>query len=104
MPFGPIIWIVIILGGWIIYARWSAPRTQWPIKIVVDHFEVTEHQGLPRAKVASIVNFFEGEIDIEERIVVRAILCPNGQLRTKVFGAIDPETKQRMRNFLVSEL
>jgi len=97
-------WIALILGGVLLYAIWSALRAPWPIRIEVDRTGVRSHEGLPKARVATVVEFFEQDVRTDEGLVVLAARLPDGRLRTKFIGKLDPGTKQRIRNFLIAEM
>lgn len=94
----------ILIGALIVFGIWCATRTKWPVKIIVDRAGVASHQGLPKARAARVVEFFEREVSCDTRVVVSAMRQPNGYLRTKIAGPIDQGTKQRIRNFLLSML
>lgn len=104
MLHNPTFWILLIVGVLIIYGIWTQGNKKWKVKIVVDETGVRSHEGLPPARVARIVEFFEKTISIESKCVVQARTEPNGHLRTRISGSIDEGTKQQIRNFLMTVL
>ena len=97
-------WVAIAIVGLIAYAIWSLSNKKWPIKIAVDAGNVVEHHGLPASKAPSILRFFDKELEFDGKLVVFVARHRNGYLQTKIVGNADAGTKQRVRNFLISEL
>ena len=58
---------------------------------------------LPRSKSSGIVGFFARDLDATGPVTVRGTRGSSG-LRLKFSGAIGPQDRQRVRNFLVDHL
>lgn len=104
MPFDPVLIVILLIGGLILYGIWTTAQPSWPIKIVVSRRRVASIRGLPEARIGRIVEFLEEDVAPESRLVIRAAHAKSGRLMTKVSGAVDEGTRQRIRNFLHAEL
>lgn len=96
--------LAIILGCLVVYGLWSANRKKWTIKIAVNRDGVVKYQGLPKGRAAGILAFFTEDLDLDTKLVVFAVRHPGGRLQTKFRGSIDPGTRQRIQNYLISAL
>ncbi|WP_425398773.1 hypothetical protein [Aeoliella sp.] len=104
MPFDPIVLAFLLIGGLILYGIWTTAQPSWPIKIVVRRRRVVSIRGLPEARVGRVVEFLEEDVAPESRLVIQAAHAQSGRLMTKVSGAVDEGTRQRIRNFMHAEL
>ncbi|MCO6048112.1 hypothetical protein NG895_29815 [Aeoliella sp. ICT_H6.2] len=100
----PAMLLYVLLGVLIVYGIWTSRRSNWPIKIVVSSRGVESMRGLPASRTARVAEFLERDLAPESRVVIRAARSKSGRLRTKVTGAVDDGTRQRIRNFLYAEL
>lgn len=100
----PTLVVLVAVGALVLFGVWTAAHPPWPIKIVVTPEGVRSHRGLPKRAVGPVLAFLEHDVDIGSKVVIRAIRGRNGRVQTKISGAPDAGTEQRIRNFLVIEL
>jgi hypothetical protein len=100
----PFSWIAVALGALMIYGLWAASRPRWTVKIVVEGSDIQSHQGLAKARLLAVREFFRRDVRLDQRIVIRALRDHSGNVRLDISGQIDPGTKQQIRNYLITML
>lgn len=90
----------VALAGLLLFGLWRVARPRWAVTIFADQRGVRSHRGLAEAQRWELVEFFERDVSLPGKVVIRAQRHPDGYLRIQFRGRIDPGTRQRIRNFM----
>ena len=90
----------------ILYFLWRLTKPKWDLHVIVDASSVrfVDSVSVATAKRAAIENFLRNDISATGRIVVRVRREESGRMTTQIKGDVDQGMRQRIRNFLVSQL
>ena len=83
---------------------WKLIQPRRRIRIVVDQDGVKSHHGLPDGRQNIILNFIARTVIMDRRVVIGLSRVSEGRPRLHFPGPIDSDTRQLVRNFLLSEL
>jgi hypothetical protein len=84
------------------YLVWCAIRPRYALEVVVGKQGVKSHKRLPIAHQASVIEFFEKLPSFDSDVTICATRRSDGHLRLVCKGRVDPGTRQRIRNFLMT--
>ena len=94
--------IFILIAGFSLYVLWYACRTKWQVMIDVEPGKATRIVGAPAAKMKVLEEFFAQDIAFPGRTRIYVRRNSPGTMKTKIRGELDPGTRQRIRNFLIT--
>ena len=96
--------IKAVVGAVIVVGVWWMLQPKWTIRVVVDAQGVRQHRGLAKRRVGDVIEFFNNDVRIDNKLVVFARREAGGYLRIWFRGSAEQSVRQRIRNYLIAVL
>ncbi len=97
-------WFVLLVVAVIAFVVIVAFRPKHDFSIIVGQDDVEIRGAVAKRRRHELVQFFQNDLQLEEALTVLGRRGPGGRLQLQFRGPIDPGTRQRIRNFLLTVL
>jgi len=94
--------IAIALVGYVVWRVWRMMCPRYTFQIVIGKQGIEHYKGLPKAHESSVLEFFDKHRSFDGNVSICAMRQPDGYLRLVFKEQVDPDTRQQIRNFLVT--
>lgn len=94
----------ILIAGFTFYVLWTVVRPRWHFKIIVKPEEIKFVNGVSEGRRRKLESFFLQDVKPSQKLTICGRRESSGRLTTLIKGTDDAGMKQRIRNFLLTDI